>query len=217
MSTRILDHQPVTTYDREAALRSARLEALLPRELGAALETMLACMDLLDDRVRIILERDGSVLAAGQHTERWIAQSDCLSLDGGKLRITCGHGPERLGDLLRVATGAIDSLIVERHSGRGHCILRAAGLCDQAVALTMQLAHEGFEPKLADLESAFGLTPAEIHIVELLQDGRGPQEIGDALGISVHTVRAHLRHCYDKLDVSSREGLWQRLAPYRLN
>jgi DNA-binding CsgD family transcriptional regulator len=33
----------------------------------------------------------------------------------------------------------------------------------------------------------------------------------------VHTVRAHLRHCYDKLGVSYREALWQRLAPYRLN
>jgi DNA-binding NarL/FixJ family response regulator len=53
----------------------------------------------------------------------------------------------------------------------------------------------------ADLES---LTPREAEIVRLLAQGRFDKEIADALAISVHTVRAHLRHIYEKLHVQSR-------------
>jgi len=78
-------------------------------------------------------------------------------------------------------------------------------------------ADGAFVTVLADLEKAFGLTRCEVLVLEKLMRGHVPHQIAEELAISVHTVRAHLRHCYDKLRVSSREELWQRLAPYHLN
>ncbi len=48
------------------------------------------------------------------------------------------------------------------------------------------------------------LTPREKEILELLASGCLYKEIGDRLGISFSTVRAHLRNIYEKLHVQSR-------------
>lgn len=48
------------------------------------------------------------------------------------------------------------------------------------------------------------LTEREIQILRLLSTGMGFREIGEALGISVHTVAQHNRNIYSKLVVRSR-------------
>lgn len=213
----VFERQALISKDRAAIRSPSRLEVLTAENVEPALRAMLTSMELLDGRARLVLERDGLVLAAGRGLEFWLERSNCLSLTDGKLMATSREGQFKLNSILGVSTGEIEDVIISRGASSGHCILRSAGLCDEALAVTMQLADEGFEPKLADLQEAFGLTPSEMHVVEMLQQGQGANEIGEELGISVHTVRAHLRHCYDKLDVSSREELWQKLAPYRLN
>lgn len=204
--------------EQVAAIRPpSRLEILTATNVEPALMAMLSCMERLDGRVRIVLERDGTLLASGLGLKAWLDRSSCLTLAENTLKATSREGQIKLARLLSVATGDIETIILSRRQQDGHCILRGAGLCAEALAVTIQLADDSFEPKLANLEEAFGLTPSEMHIVEMLQAGLGAHDIGERLGISIHTVRAHLRHCYDKLGVSSREELWQRLAPYRLN
>ena len=48
------------------------------------------------------------------------------------------------------------------------------------------------------------LTPREEEILRLLATGSFDKEIADSLGISINTVRAHLRSIYEKLHVQSR-------------
>jgi DNA-binding CsgD family transcriptional regulator len=51
------------------------------------------------------------------------------------------------------------------------------------------------------------VSPAERTILrELMQYDRN-QDIADALCLSVHTVKAHLSHLFEKFDVSSRHRL----------
>lgn len=210
--------QPQPRQNGAPLRQPSRLEILTAANVEPALRAMLSSLEKLDERARMVLERDGSVLAAGRGLEHWLERSGCLALVDDRLRSVGREGQLKLETLLAVATGEVETVILARGgTTSGHCILRAAGLCKEALAVTMQIADEEFEPKLADLHEAFGLTPSEMHIVEMLQQGLGANEIGEQLAISVHTVRAHLRHCYDKLGVSSREELWQRLAPYRLN
>jgi DNA-binding NarL/FixJ family response regulator len=47
-------------------------------------------------------------------------------------------------------------------------------------------------------------SPREQMILEWLAKGLTYQDIGDELGISVHTIRSHLRNVYEKLHVQSR-------------
>lgn len=60
----------------------------------------------------------------------------------------------------------------------------------------------------------FGLSPRELEVLRLLVAGRSDSEISEALSISVHTVKAHDRVIYRKLDVSGRTELLDRLVGF---
>ena len=51
------------------------------------------------------------------------------------------------------------------------------------------------------------LTDRETQVAELVAQGLKHREIAERLGISVHTVKNHLRHVFVKLDVSNRVEL----------
>jgi len=57
-----------------------------------------------------------------------------------------------------------------------------------------------------------GLTPRETQVVRLVCRGASNRAIGRALGIALPTVKTHLEHVYDKLDVRTRAQLVARLA-----
>lgn len=57
------------------------------------------------------------------------------------------------------------------------------------------------------LRTMFDMTVAEARVALLLSKGDGPQAIADSLGISVHTVRSHLKHAYAKSGVADQTGL----------
>lgn len=48
------------------------------------------------------------------------------------------------------------------------------------------------------------LTPRESEVLNLLADGLGNKQIAARLGITDHTVKAHLGAIFEKLDVSTR-------------
>jgi len=48
------------------------------------------------------------------------------------------------------------------------------------------------------------LSPREQAVLDCLAQGLAYKQIGDQLGISINTIRTHLRHIYEKLHVQSR-------------
>jgi DNA-binding NarL/FixJ family response regulator len=80
-------------------------------------------------------------------------------------------------------------------------------------------AHEGGSPMSPDIASKVvralqesgpvkkpeqSLTPHEARIVRMLADGDSYQDVGDRLGITVNTVRNHIRRIYEKLHVHTK-------------
>ena len=57
------------------------------------------------------------------------------------------------------------------------------------------------------LQSAFGLTRAEARVVARLARGLSPREIASELGVSVETVRSHLKRSYAKVGVRGQAEL----------
>jgi len=53
-------------------------------------------------------------------------------------------------------------------------------------------------------QTEFNLTKRECEILELLAKGYRYKEIADKLFVSIETVRSHVHHIYEKLQVSSR-------------
>jgi DNA-binding NarL/FixJ family response regulator len=74
--------------------------------------------------------------------------------------------------------------------------------------MSMQIARKlvnyfnQLPPPVSDVET---LTQREHEILELLSKGYFYKEIGTQLGISMNTVRTHLKHIYEKLHVQSRK------------
>jgi DNA-binding NarL/FixJ family response regulator len=73
--------------------------------------------------------------------------------------------------------------------------------------MTSEIARmlvEAFQKKPASAPAAEGLTQRESEILGLLSEGLSNKEIADRVKISYDTVRAHLRHIYEKLHVRGR-------------
>ena len=53
-------------------------------------------------------------------------------------------------------------------------------------------------------QAAYQLTPHEIRILALLVEGYNYKTAGDELGVSINTIRFHMRSIYEKLQVHSK-------------
>lgn len=62
--------------------------------------------------------------------------------------------------------------------------------------------HRGVDPPLR-----WALTAAEARVVRRLIEGLSPSEIAAALGLSVHTIRTHLKRAMVKAAVHSQAAL----------
>lgn len=73
-----------------------------------------------------------------------------------------------------------------------------------ASALAAQSTPETAAVPLPAPTTEFGLTPREIEVLVLLQDGLTDREIADRLSISERTAGNHVQHAMQKLDAASR-------------
>ena len=60
------------------------------------------------------------------------------------------------------------------------------------------------------------LTPREVEVIGLLARGCTYEQVGDRLGVSLHTVGTHIKNAYRKLDVHKAAGAVKRAAELRL-
>lgn len=66
--------------------------------------------------------------------------------------------------------------------------------------------------KIESMTTASGLTGREAQVLKLLALGRSYEQASDALGVSLHTVRSHVKNLYRKLGVrSARAAVWRAL------
>jgi DNA-binding CsgD family transcriptional regulator len=92
--------------------------------------------------------------------------------------------------------------IRDRRCGAGALVKQA-----RAVALA-----SGTRPRRTALRGVEALTPREHQVAGLAAQGMSNREIAEALFVTLKTVEWHLRHSYEKLDISSRKELRAKLA-----
>lgn len=125
---------------------------------------------------------------------------------------------ERAFRTFLTAPDASDCCLALRGGGDGRWLLFHAYSIDRGdhggvVGIEVQ-ADDRATDRYHDLGIIFALTPAEHKIVLHLLDGLSATTIAERLGIAVGTVRTHVRRIYQKINVSSREGLMCALRPY---
>lgn len=67
--------------------------------------------------------------------------------------------------------------------------------------------HEVVERRLRVAKAAFGLSDGQLAVAQLIADGKDLASAAAVLGITVNTVRTHLRRMFDKTGVRSQTAL----------
>jgi DNA-binding NarL/FixJ family response regulator len=84
-----------------------------------------------------------------------------------------------------------------------------------AVTMALYKVKRVVDPKyLADQinsKATIPLTESEIRVVKLIQAGKSNNEIAKELFISVNTVKTHLKHIFEKFNVTSRTALLSKI------
>lgn len=75
-----------------------------------------------------------------------------------------------------------------------------------------ELLITGARPRRARISGVEALTASERRVAQLAADGLTNRQIAQALFVSQPTVVTHLSHCYQKLDINSRDQLAAALA-----
>lgn len=191
--------------------------SLFPASSGSlfAVESLLNCFARIDGRSRLILQRDAKFVAASSGVGEIIASGNCLVCERGYISAARRSHRDAFLRLLDV-DDEVQTCAIPDPGTQGHLLLRASSYDETHVCLTLHGAADLVEAKLPSLVEVFGLTPAEASIAESLYRGQTPHEIAGVYENSVHTIRAHIRRCYEKLGVTCREEFWHKLNAYRL-
>jgi two-component system NarL family response regulator len=159
----------------------------------------------------------GEASSAQQAVERFQhLQPDVTVMD---LQMPGGDGVEAIGQIrseypnarilvLTMFDGDDDIERALRAGARGY-LLKDAGVTQLASAI--RDVHAGktcvapaVAAKLADRVTQVQLTMRELTVLRLIADGKTNKEIGATLSIAESTVKVHLTHLFEKLDVNGR-------------
>ena len=197
--------------DAVRASPKQRADDMLAQALRASCQTW----HCIDGKSRIFLTRSGEWLASDEQAEAVLVDNVAgLSLDHGRLRAS-GKMAKRLDRVLKAGDAPV-TIVMPKKDWEGHIILRSSAYNETMVGVLAYDSENETDAEFASLEEAFGLTPAEANVVHAMVNGYSAAEIAEDRNLSINTVRVHLRHCYEKLGVSSREQLWRKIHPYFL-
>lgn len=196
------------------------------RQLERVLQLMPNPALLLDGRGRIIL--------ANPAADTLLQAGDGLSSAfDGVLRLAAAFPAETaalsrtLAQSLAVAAGAGDvlgaPLRLTRPSGAPPLLVLPVPLPPPAFELWNMQERARVLVLIVDpaaqrrgeasaIQATFGLTPAEARVAVLVVGGLSGPQAADALGISLSTVKTHLKRCFEKTGVHSQMGLVRLLG-----
>ena len=115
-------------------------------------------------------------------------------------------GVSMLVDVLKTHPKVLlDGMVLENP----HYLTQTEYLAAETGSATTQypLANVPRPRTIAASDPWWGLTDAELRVAELVAGGLTNRNIADYLNLSPHTVDAHLKHIYTKLDIHSRVDL----------
>ena len=98
---------------------------------------------------------------------------------------------------------------------KAHDMFTGMGADGFAARTAAELEATGEQPRKRSVESTQTLTPQEAQVARLVAEGSTNRDVAAELFISPATVEYHLRNVYQKLEVTSRTQLVQRMLSAR--
>lgn len=201
--------------------RLAEFKALEGSALADTLDALSAAM--------ILVDAEGRVTHANASGQAMLSERDMIELVSGRLVATNRSVNRSLYDMLQ-ATGGGDAAV----GTRGVAVSMAARAGDQHIAHVLPLTSgarkkAGVEysacaaifVRKAELEppsapkviaQLYGLTPSELRVLLAVFETGGIDDIANVLGVSVPTVKTHLRRLFDKTGTRRQAELVKLVA-----
>jgi DNA-binding CsgD family transcriptional regulator len=172
-----------------------------------------------ESRARLVVDANLTVYWVSSSAEGFLRKEDAVLYRNGRLRPRDPRAEHSLRSFVAEANDTMSSQCITNRETGEHVVLTAVRLqapWQHVVGLTLHHTGPDFDFALADLRQAFGLTPSEREVARHLLEGRTADEAAGELGISLDTVRTHIKRAYAKLGVCSREAFFHKLAPFVL-
>ena len=173
--------------------------------------TFESWLGLLDPRPRLVVNRDLEVLwESGKATELLIPPMP-IRLAGGRLESVSDPIAAELRDFIGNVSKQCETLLL-REQGERHWAMVMALSPHNApdlvcIMLNLSVPHRSVEQ--SGLAQALSLTATEARVLDQYARSNTPREIADLLGVSLSTIRSHLKQIHCKAGVNSAVQLTQ--------
>ncbi len=160
-----------------------------------------------DGRPRAAVGRDLSILWCNPAARRLLVEPSPLVIRNNRLCPTIGvENAGVVSFLAGLDTATARLFVMDPESDRGVLLTAWADTLDghQIAFIEFALRELPFDAQESGMAQAFGLTRAECRVVDGLAVMESPSQIAARLGVSVHTIRTHVRRIYAKLAVRSQ-------------
>ncbi|MGR4863807.1 helix-turn-helix transcriptional regulator [Caulobacter sp. LARHSG274] len=166
------------------------------------------CLDQ-DDVALVVVDRHANLI--------WRSRAAALLLAGGGAPLI-DRGGRVMGVDRRAQQFLIDR-IAEALIGQEVCqfidsdldrrfLLRVRSVSEDGVqALVIIIKDFDAPAHLPKLELLFGLSAMEARILHEIIEGNSAERIAESKGVSIQTVRTHIKHIHSKMEVRSKEEI----------
>jgi DNA-binding CsgD family transcriptional regulator len=208
---RLMPKEPSTLFQSSPMLPLAALLSLIPQPA-------------------LIVDSKGQVQAANPSVSRWMETQKTLDVSTGRVSWRNSRHQMAFSAVLKVVTEDSADTLTHQHarlplSGYErtlpliidcHRLRTTAPTPDSAVRdhalLVMHDLQDAPPINLRLLVESFGLTRAEARVAGLLAEGESPADIGLILGLSMGTIRTHLRMIASKLGATRQSEVVRLLT-----
>ena len=156
----------------------------------------------LDPAPRFLVDADGYLITSNPAGDAALQEGHLAATSTGALKFGSTECDTRFLSAVRQVAGhgtRSRAVLRQRHGGWFAVDVHGApGEALAVVALKEELAPSA--QAMTAMGAAFQLTPSELDVLHSLLSGRCPKTVAVDLHISEHTVRAHLRSIYAKMN-----------------
>jgi DNA-binding CsgD family transcriptional regulator len=178
------------------------------RDFDSEFEGMLGS---IDNRPRVVIDRDRWLLWCSHSAELLLAPPVPLRLSGGRLVTDATTTATALTEFVEGVGQDCDSILL-RGESRKHWAMVIAwspGEFPDEVHMLLNLSVPHRSVADSGLARALRLTAAETRVLDQFARLNSPREIAVQMGISLSTVRSHLKQIHSKAGVETAVQLTQ--------
>lgn len=166
---------------------------------------------------RLVINPELRVLWSNAAAREAITNSSALSIRNGMLRFDDGTSEDQWRTALAQVESGVSRWIVTDRDGNADLVLSAFAPLNvegRAICVAIMLVNRTLDLSRCGFSAHFSLTRSEARIAQALVNLESPKDISQALGVSISTVRTHIRSIYVKLSINSQTEVLRLAMSY---